>query len=584
MKTNQLAISSVLLILLSGIILALFVWYFPVWSPRYYLFLGLLPAVFSLFQLASLRSSVDEEVNLLHHLALKAYPFFGAILSLVIICLPIYMQKLMPHFWEITWPALPVLFVTTLIGQRVAHHSQLTLEKQNIIGRMTGEVQQMKVGQDTLIEQIVNGVLIVDQTGKVVLCNKEACKILDIEHEKALGRGIEELISPRTAEYLKLGSDSDPAAVFKKKLLSTREPGIFNAFDTANASGGMLTLDLSISPMIEEGERDPSKFILVFENITERHQLEKMQGDFVNIASHELRTPLTAINGYLSMLLSGQDLGEEDRKLYLSRIYESTRRLSKLVKNILNVSRIDRNKMKVEFKAIDPLKVLSEEMQNLSTVASAKNIKLSIVSMIDPAQRMRGDEDMFREIVINMTDNAIKYSKENTQVEVTVRNIASGSVRIEFKDQGMGIEEKNVTRLFKQFYRVENSMTEEQQGTGLGLYITKKYIDAMEGEIGVTSVFGTGSTFYFDLQQFQEQVAAVSAPAAAPVPAQTTDPAFVPAAPIQVTTAAAASVPLTPAPLPAKDTATGVPAPGGTPSASELDLRAKDPTIPQLTL
>ncbi len=558
MKTNQLVLSSALLIILSGLILALFVWYFPAWYPRYYLFIGLLPSVISLLQLVSWRSSVDEETNFPQLMALNAYPFFGALLSLAIICLPQYTQHLMARFWYTTWPAVPFVFITTLVGQQVVRHSMLSQEKQNVIGRVTGEVTQMKVGQDTLIEQIVNGVLIVDTTGKVVLCNREACKILDIAHEKALGKGIEELISPRANEFLKLDADSDPALAFKKKLLAFREPSFFHTFDTANASGGLLTLDLSISPLMEEGEKDPSKFILVFENITERHQLEKMQGDFVNIASHELRTPLTAINGYLSMLLSGQDLGETDRKLYLSRIYESTRRLSKLVKNILNVSRIDRNKMKVEFKAIDPVKVVAEEMQNLSTVAAGKHIKLSIVSAVDPALRMRGDEDMFREIVINLTDNAIKYSKENTNVEVKVRQLTSGSLRIEFKDQGMGIEEKNVNRLFKQFYRVENSMTEEQQGTGLGLYITKKYIDAMEGEIGVTSTFGTGSTFYFDLKEFK-----------AAVPAE-------------------ATAPLTAAVPPVKDTVTGTVTPSvatvASPSQSEADLRAKDPSIPQLTL
>ncbi|HDS11332.1 MAG TPA: ATP-binding protein, partial [Candidatus Wirthbacteria bacterium] len=127
--------------------------------------------------------------------------------------------------------------------------------------------------------------------------------------------------------------------------------------------------------------------------------------------------------------------------------------------------------------------------------------------------KILADEDMLREVLVNLIDNAIKYSGDGRQVEVRLLRIGEKMIRTEIQDSGIGIDEKHMARLFTQFYRVDSDLVNEQQGSGLGLYITKKYIEGMNGKIDVRSSLGNGSTFYFDLPEFESDNTLAQPPA-----------------------------------------------------------------------
>ncbi|HNT29753.1 MAG TPA: ATP-binding protein [bacterium] len=505
--------------------------------PRYYLYLAIVPSLWALVQITNLRIKSVNECSIWEIIFIKAYPFIAAGIATVTIAIPQYLIGIMSKFFFTSWPALAAIICLAWIGQKVTSDKLINQEERNVIQRVTGEVTKLKKGHDTLLEKIVNGVIIIDSRGQVVLCNTEASKILSIDQERILGKQLEELLVPKTIEGINPSEGYDPLLEFKKKVMKAREPFFLHQFETKTQTEEYIALNLSVTPFSDSESMEPNQFILVFEDITERHQLEKMRRDFVNIASHELRTPLTSINGYLSLLLSGQINSEDESRLYLNRIFESTRRLSKLVKNILNVSRIDRNKMKVNFQSVDIEKVLTDELTSIENLAKEKNMKIILNNLLVQQTFVRADEDMLREIIVNLAGNAIKYSNNDSEIEVSISRSAEHRIRVEVKDHGMGIEEKNIGKLFQQFYRVENTMTEEQQGSGLGLYITKRYIDALEGTISVNSTFGAGSTFFFDLNEYSPEsvssqtIALTRADTPANVPtveAKTTDPSASP--------------------------------------------------------
>lgn len=219
-------------------------------------------------------------------------------------------------------------------------------------------------------------------------------------------------------------------------------------------------------------------------------EIDKMKDDFISIASHELRTPLTVIKGYVSMLLvDGQNVLTKQLRDYLNTISGATERLAILVDDLLNVSRIEQGRLKIEFEIIDPLPIVKEVLSEFKVEADKKNIVLSCECTGN--YLIKADVARLKQVFVNIIGNALKYTMTGSvKVKFSVKND-----RLEIKtiDTGIGMSAPERERLFQKFYRIKNDKTKNIVGTGLGLWITKEIVAMMSGQIYIDSIEGVGT-------------------------------------------------------------------------------------------
>jgi len=230
-------------------------------------------------------------------------------------------------------------------------------------------------------------------------------------------------------------------------------------------------------------------------------EVDAMKDEFISMASHELRTPVTVIRGYATMMLEeSQKLGfNQEAKEYLSIIDVSSERLNNLIEDLLNVSRIEQGRLKVELNDMEIWPIVEETVKEMKIQADTKGLALSCV--LDPNTKsfIKADKDRLKQILINTIGNSIKYTPSGS-VEVKALNRDNNLVLI-IKDTGIGMTAKEREHLFEKFYRVKSKKTEDIVGTGLGLWITKQIIELMKGTIMIDSMenVGTQVTLEFPL-------------------------------------------------------------------------------------
>lgn len=230
------------------------------------------------------------------------------------------------------------------------------------------------------------------------------------------------------------------------------------------------------------------EYALLYRKIKE---VDKMKDEFISIASHELRTPLTVIKGYISMLLKDEKktLSQSTRDT-LHIIDSSAVRLNSLVEDLLNVSRIEQNRLQLDIVMVDALEMISQAIGELKVEAETKGLNLKMACR-DKIPQVFADQNKLKQVLINIIGNAIKYTKQGS---ITVEcNVKGQYLQIVTTDTGIGMSAKDREHLFEKFYRVKKEETQDITGTGLGLWITKQLILKMSGEIQVDSIEGIGT-------------------------------------------------------------------------------------------
>lgn len=232
-------------------------------------------------------------------------------------------------------------------------------------------------------------------------------------------------------------------------------------------------------------------YALLYKKIKE---VDQMKDEFISMASHELRTPVTSIRGYTSMVLDGT-FGEINEKVKnsLAMVGSSADRLANLVEDLLNVSRIEQGRLKTDNKPTDISGIIKEIVAELKVQADEKKLELALVPQAGKLPLINIDSDRFKQVLINIIGNAIKYTKDGkVEIFTDVKNNGK-TLELKVKDTGVGISAKDKQRLFEKFYRVQNDATKNITGTGLGLWITKKIIELMGGEIMIDSIENVGT-------------------------------------------------------------------------------------------
>jgi PAS domain S-box-containing protein len=340
----------------------------------------------------------------------------------------------------------------------------------------TGDTGQAKF--NAILSSMLEGVLVTDQKGEILLMNPSLRKTFLIDLPPEGKRSLEVIRNAKIQEVV------DRTLQNKQKLISE---------ELSLTVPEEKFLKVNAVPIVREGEVNGA--ILVFHDITELRRLERIRQDFVANVSHELRTPISSIKGYAETLLDGAMNDQQNSRDFLEIINRDSDRLAKLIDDLLDLSRIESGKLKMVFVPTDILGVIKRTMSIIENSAKMKSISIEIQAP-ENLYKVLADETRLSQVILNLLDNAIKYTSEGGAIKISVRS-NDQFVEVDISDTGIGIPEKDLSRVFERFYRVDKARSRDMGGTGLGLSIVKHIVQAHGGEVWVKSTLEHGSTFCF---------------------------------------------------------------------------------------
>ncbi len=318
------------------------------------------------------------------------------------------------------------------------------------------------------------------------------------------------VLNPALREMLLLPAD----AIGKPLLEVVRNAELRDLFDAAAGDDEPTTQEVEIGNikprrLLARVARMPGgqrQFVAVFVDVTEVRRLESMRKDFVANVSHELRTPVTAIRSAAETLIDGAADDPAAATAFIGIIDRNAQRLQQLVEDLLDLSRIEARGFRLSFEAIELKPIFSQVLGLFRERASKKNVALE-ERMPSELPKVRADRRAMEHVLTNLIDNAVKYCGPGTHVWLSVA-LTSDAVTVSVGDDGPGIDERHLPRVFERFYRVDAGRSREVGGTGLGLSIVKHLVEAMGGSVSVESKLNQGTTFSFTLKRAEPEQAA----------------------------------------------------------------------------
>ncbi len=330
---------------------------------------------------------------------------------------------------------------------------------------------------------MIDGVIMLDGEGRIVLCNRAAVEQLELAAVGVLVGAKLSLVS-RTPELTPLVEEalrSSGAVVQRELTFPGRER---NRVLSASAVG-----------ILDDGDRVVHGAILVLHDLTRIRQFEAMRADFVANVSHELRTPLTAIRGYAETLQHGALSDPERASEFVGVIQRHSERLTRLIDDLLALSDLELGRTEIRPRPLAVSEAVAAPIEMLQQKAKERGVGLN-AEIPDDVPPIAADRDRLEQVLINLIDNAIKYSGAGSRVRVVARPVAENGrslVELAVCDDGVGIPEKDIPRLTERFYRVDRARSRELGGTGLGLAIVKHIVQAHGGSLGIESTLGRGT-------------------------------------------------------------------------------------------
>lgn len=350
------------------------------------------------------------------------------------------------------------------------------------LDRKIQAIQQQHTQTEILLSRMVEGVLAVDRTGKAVFGNHAFCKMFGLKEDRIQGKSMLEMV--RNDQL----SDFISTLLRERQSPESREVRIF-------ASEGEKTFYVQSSRILE-ADQDGS-LLLVFHDITNAKRLEMVRRDFVANVSHELRTPLTALIGSTEVLLDGLYKKPEESRKFLEIMDKQLRNIENLVSDMLRLAAVEDARTPFRREVI-PLEIFLEDITAQIEPLARKKEQGFRVTLPEQPVTLNIDNSQLSAALINLLDNAVKYTPEKGMIELTV-TAAPNSVSIAVKDNGPGIPRELQPRIFERFYRLDKSRSREMGGTGLGLAIARHAVENHGGTLTVQSAPGQGATFTIEL-------------------------------------------------------------------------------------
>ncbi len=367
------------------------------------------------------------------------------------------------------------------IGMAVAtRRSRMTPRRTTVemsqMSRRVTELETDRARMAAILSGMVEGVLVVDGEGRLRLVNDAARRMLNLESDLIGRHYVEAVRQPAVVRQLGAALRGEQGAPIEVPLGATEAPRIFRAQATpATASGGA---------------------VLVLHDISDLRRIDRVRRDFVANVSHELRTPLTAVRGYVEALL--EDSGELDqRKKFLEVIERHTARMERLVRDLLRLARLDALQETVELRPIEPASLFHSVSSDLSERIDRKRIQVE-VRVDAAAQTIEADATKMHDVLRNLMENAVNYAPDGGRIELGAR-LDGGRVLLTVADNGPGVPETDLERVFERFYRVDKSRTQDPGGTGLGLSIVRHLVELHGGRVKADNRKEGGAVFTISL-------------------------------------------------------------------------------------
>lgn len=371
-----------------------------------------------------------------------------------------------------------------------------------IAEKLVGQLDTAEVKEQLMMSAIADAVVGVDKNLKIVLFNQAAEKLTGWDLKSALGIQYNSLFKLKDAKDQELTPLSDPFATALRDNKHVSRDDLY----MSDKNNQKISLSISIAPTYDVRQQINGA-VAVFHDISEQKAVQRERNEFVSTASHEMRTPVAAIEGYLSMAINPNLATVDERaKNFISKAHNSALHLGKLFQDLLSVTKIEDKRLADNRQVFNLSELITQIASEMEIIAKHKNLVLhthiggdDVKSQVvlAPTFQISADPDRLREVISNLIDNAIKYTQAGS-VDIYLSGNRE-SVTVSIADTGAGISAEDQKHLFQKFYRVNNSMTREIGGTGLGLYIARSLIEMYGGRIWVESEVGKGSKFNFSL-------------------------------------------------------------------------------------
>ena len=363
-----------------------------------------------------------------------------------------------------------------LDGYNHSNLSKLMMEKKRI---------------ETLINNMHDPVIGLDEQMKIIFINHEALKITGIQPQASLGRSVKELAKQN--DLIRTLIQDLPAGESATSFIETKPIKIYADGKESYFNREIISID-----QVPAGETQSQHIgdVILLKNITAFKELDVAKTNFIATVSHELKTPISSLMMSLQ-LLENEKTGtiNEAQKQLIESVKEDSGRLLKITGELLNFTQLDTGNIQLSIKPSDPQKILDYALEAVKTQADQKELKI-IVQAAPQLPAVKADAEKTAWVIVNLLSNAIRYSPEKSEIKVGINKTENSGLKFSIQDFGNGIEEKYLNKIFDRYFQVPGS---HKSGTGLGLAISKEFIEAQGGKIWAESNYGSGSTFYFTL-------------------------------------------------------------------------------------
>ncbi len=351
---------------------------------------------------------------------------------------------------------------------------------------------------------MADGLVISNESGGIVFANPSFLRLIRQETKEITGKHIASLIE---CGCFQADDTTGGAEINCQTLITAKEKDTAVHNSSIVCSDGVdVTMPVSHIAIINRKGEITGYVTIVY--IVHSGSVQQAQTEFVSTVSHELRTPLTSIKGFADTILrAGERLDTNQQRRYVGIIKDQADRLTRLVEDLLAVSRLESRKLQFTIRAVDFNDAVQRVLRNLHDKASQHQLVVRIPPALVPVW---ADADRLEQILTNLIENAIKYSQAGTTVSITARETDIEPCMVEFSvsDQGVGIPQENISEIFSKFARLDNPLIRQTEGTGLGLYITRSLVLALGGQINVESgSSGTIFTVQLPAASLEEQAA-----------------------------------------------------------------------------
>ncbi len=350
----------------------------------------------------------------------------------------------------------------------------------------------MKRLSEAIIYSIFDPIIVVDEFDNLLLANETAGKLFGFDYITSRNKPVAELFCSGKADVGK--------SEFVNFLRQTGRADARHARRVIDFSSkdGLKIFDCVVS-RIYDGAGRVCGAVAVLHDITREREISQMKNDFVSHVSHELKTPLASISAYSEMLVDGEADDEQTRREFYAVIQSQAERLNRLIEDTLNISRIESGLINVKKGPVSIAMLIEEHLPMMRSCAGKKNIEI-VGQRSAVLDRVYADKDMISQVIVNLLDNAVKYTPDGGSIKIEVEVDETASlVRVSITDTGVGIAEDEIEHIFDKFYRVDKN-SKQARGTGLGLNLVKQIVEKIHnGRVFVKSKPDIGSTFGFEL-------------------------------------------------------------------------------------